>query len=78
MSINTFIENFAFAIEVDSTSLAPGTAYKKMENWDSLNALSLIAMADADYNVVLTGQDILTTDTIQALYEVVESKSAKS
>ncbi|WP_458072348.1 acyl carrier protein [Rhodanobacter sp. BL-MT-08] len=78
MNIETFVERFAFAIEADASSLTPETDYKKMENWDSLNALSLIAMADTEYDVVLTGQDILTTHTIRDLYEVVEAKSAKS
>ena len=77
MSIETFIEQFAFAIEDESGALAPDTEYKKMKNWDSLNALSLIAMADEEYGIVLTGQDILSTDTIQSLYDVVMAKVPK-
>lgn len=74
MSIETFIEKFAFAIEVDSASLAPDTDYKQLPQWDSLNALSIIAMADADYGITLSGQAINDSHTIADLWSVVSGK----
>ena len=74
MSIEEFIEKFAFAIEVDPSELNADTKFKALENWDSLNALSLIAMADADYDVTLTGNDILQTQTIGDLMKIVTER----
>ena len=77
MTIEEFIERFAFAIEADPDAFDADTNFKALENWDSLNALSLIAMADADYGVALGGQDILTSSTIRDLYEIVKSRIAQ-
>lgn len=74
MSIETFIEKFAFAIEADPGSLAPDIEYKQLPQWDSLNALSIIAMADADYGVTLSGQSINDSRTIADLWSVVSGK----
>jgi acyl carrier protein len=78
MTIEEFIEKFAFAIEAEPDTLSAATRFKELENWDSLNALSLIAMADAEYEVVLGGQDILVSNTIQDLYDVVNSRIGQS
>ncbi len=74
MTIDDFIKSFAFAIEVESDTLTPNTQFKELPTWDSLNALSVIAMADADYNVTLTGQSISDSRTIADLWNIVSAK----
>lgn len=74
MSIEEFIEKFAFAIESDPAALAPETDYKQLPQWDSLNTLSIIAMADADYGITLSGQAINDARTIADLWAVVSGK----
>ena len=74
MNIEEFINKFAFAIEVEPASIAPETEYKQLPQWDSLNALSIIAMADADYGVTLSGQAINDSRTIADLWSVVAGK----
>ena len=76
MSIEEFIEKFAFAIETDPDTLSADTEFKSLENWDSLNALSLIAMADADYGITLSGQAINDSRTIADLWSVVSGKAS--
>lgn len=76
MNIEDFIEKFAFAIEVEPAELNAATNFKKLENWDSLNTLSIIAMADADYNVALSGDDILNSITIGDLMAVIQERVA--
>lgn len=75
MSIESFIEKFAFAIEVDTDKLAPETQYKDLSQWDSLNALSIIAMVDADYGITLSGQAINDSRTIEDLWKLVSANS---
>jgi acyl carrier protein len=78
MSIETFIEKFAFAIEVEPETLNAETEFKELSVWDSLNTLAVIAMADADFNVALSGQDIETSLTIGNLWQIVEGKKGKA
>ena len=75
MTIETFIEKFSFAIEVESGALDANTDFKALDIWDSLNTLSIIAMVDADFNVALTGQDVESSRTISNLWQIVEEKS---
>jgi len=74
MDIEDFIEKFAFAIEVEPAELDAATDFKKLENWDSLNTLSIIAMADADYSVALSGDDIHKSRTIGDLMTIVQER----
>ncbi|OOG64074.1 hypothetical protein B0E46_09155 [Rhodanobacter sp. B04] len=78
MNIETFIDKFAFAIEVEPESLSAETEYKTLDVWDSLNTLAVIAMADADFNVALSGQDIESSRTIGNLWKIVEGKVANT
>jgi acyl carrier protein len=77
VSIEIFIEKFAYAIEVDASSLKPETVYKDLSIWDSLNTLSVIAMADADYGVTIRGSDVEVCTTIGDLWILVESRMEK-
>ncbi len=74
MTIEDFIEKFAFAIETSPDDLKGDTEFKSLENWDSLNTLSVIAMADVDYGVAINGEDILNSRTIADLMGVVQAK----
>ena len=78
MSAETFIEKFAFAIEVEPETLNAETEFKELSVWDSLNTLAVIAMADADFEVALSGQDIETSLTIGDLWQIVEGKKGKA
>jgi len=74
MSNDPFIEKFAFAIEVDAESLSLDTEFKSLPAWDSLNTLSVIAMADADYGVALSGKDIEDATTVADLEKLVKMR----
>jgi acyl carrier protein len=72
MDIHEFIENFA--AQFDDTDVADFTAetkFKQLDEWSSLTALSVIAMVDDEYDVIIKGNDIINSETIQDLYDVV-------
>jgi acyl carrier protein len=77
VTIEDFIEKFTFAIEAEQGMLTPETRFKELSIWDSLNALSVIAMADADFNASLSGQQIEQSSTIGELWSIVQSQAAK-
>jgi acyl carrier protein len=43
--------------------------FKTFDEWDSLMALSLIAMFDSEYNVKLSGDHIRAATTLEDLYK---------
>ena len=75
MEIKEFINNFdAQFYETDSAKISATTEFKKLEEWSSLIALSVIAMADEEYDVTLKGDDIRNAVTVEDLYNIVKNK----
>jgi acyl carrier protein len=75
MNINEFIDNFADQFdETDMASFTPETKFKQLDEWSSLTALSIIAMVDDEYDVIIKGNDILNSETIQDLYNIIEKQ----
>lgn len=75
MDMKEFISNFADQFDdVDVSSLTPETEFKQVDGWNSLVALSVIAMIDEEYDVTLKGNDITSASTIADLYNTVQSK----
>ena len=76
MELKDFIENFADQFdETDASEFTPETEFKQLDEWSSLTALSIIAMVDDEYDVTLKGEDIRTSNTIEDLFKLVESKA---
>lgn len=74
MDIQDFIENFAAEFdETPAEVFAPETEYKTLEEWNSLTALSIIAMVDDNYNKTITGANLRENTTIQDLFNYVSS-----
>ena len=44
--------------------------FKDFEEWDSLMALSLIAIFDSEYNLRLSGDQIRSASTLEDLYKL--------
>lgn len=75
MKIEDFIENFAAQFdETDHEEFVADTVFKELDEWSSLTALSIIAMVDDEYDVIIKGNDILKSETIQDLFEIVQKK----
>jgi acyl carrier protein len=76
MNIETFIQAFAEQFdEIPAASFTAETEFKENEEWSSMTALSVIAMADQNYAVRLTGDDIRKSSTVQDIYDIVLSKT---
>ena len=73
MNIQDFVENFSAQFDdTDASVFTADTRFKELDEWSSLTALSIIAMIDDEYDVIIKGNDILKSDTIQDLYNLVE------
>ena len=72
MNIQEFIGNFAAQFDdTDEALITPDTEFKQLDEWSSLTALSIIAMVDDEYDVILKGNDIINSETIQELFDIV-------
>ena len=75
MEINTFLQNFASILDdTDEALITNETIFRDLEEWDSLTALSLIAMVDEEYSLKLTGDDIRSSTTLLDIFNVLKSK----
>jgi len=73
MNVQDFVENFSAQFDdTDASVFTADTRFKELDEWSSLTALSIIAMIDDEYDVIIKGNDILKSDTIQDLYNIVE------
>ncbi len=78
MEIKDFIKNFADQFEdTDASVFNAETKFRELDEWSSLLALSIIAMVDEEYDVQLKGDEMRATQTIQELFDLVESKVEK-
>ena len=76
MEIKDFIEKFAE--QFDDTELSEfkaETEFKKLDEWSSLVALTVIAMVDEEYDVTIKGEDLRKAKTIEDLYNVIKCKA---
>lgn len=75
MEISKFVEQFAELFEeTDASEFAADTKFKELGEWNSLIALSVIAMVNEEYDIIMKGQDIEQSTTIQDIFDAVKSR----
>jgi acyl carrier protein len=75
MTLNEFV--MAFAQEFDEAPIdlfTPNTVFKELKEWDSLAALSIIAMVDEKMEKRITGADIRSSNTVEDLFNIINTK----
>ena len=75
MELNNFVKGFANQFEETNPHIVQAsTKFRDLEEWSSLTAMSIIALADEEYNVKLTGDDIRKSNTIEDIFNIVKSR----
>jgi len=75
MELNEFVKLFAEQFEdTPADQFEPETSFRELDEWDSLTALSVIAMVDEEFEKQITGADIRSVNTIEELYNLVGSR----
>ena len=75
MEIKEFIEKFAEIFDdTDVSILTPETKFRELDEWSSLSALGVIALADEEFDVELSGNEMRQATTIQELFDLISSK----
>lgn len=75
MTLEEFVT--AFAEEFDETpaeQFKADTVYKELDEWGSLTALSIIALAMEGFGKKITGADLRACNNIEELYNLIQTK----
>lgn len=73
MDIKEFVNNVAKQFyDTDACEFDPDTEFKALDEWESLTALTIIAMIDKEYGVTVDGKDIREAETIEELFNRVQ------
>ena len=70
-----FLQNFADQFddtEVEQLSL--DTVMRDLDEWSSMIALSIMAMCDEEYDVILSANEMETANRIQDIYNIVNER----
>ncbi len=73
------IEDFITRIEEEFDDLEPGVLkpesnFREVFEWNSINALILIALVKTEYDVAINANDIATSKTVKDLYNIVQER----
>lgn len=70
-----FINAMYEAFEIESTEeLDLGTEFRNHDNWDSLTKLSLIAVLDDEFDIIIEDDKLETLNTFKDLLEFISNK----
>ena len=75
MNTQDFVVNFAN--QFDDTEMdvfVPETEFRSLEEWSSLTGLAVLNMIAKKYEVKITPAELKSTNTIQELFDLVNSK----
>ena len=75
MDLNEFISLFADQFDdTDASEIQADTEYQELEEWSSITAMSLIALAKAEYGKTITGREVRSCKTVEDLFNLIASK----
>jgi acyl carrier protein len=75
MDLNDFIKNFADQFDdTDASEITADTEYQELDEWSSLTAMSIIALAKTEYGKTITGREIRYSKTVKDLFDLINSK----
>ncbi|MDR2942398.1 MAG: acyl carrier protein [Treponema sp.] len=79
MELNDFITKFAEQFdETEASQFKANTEFKTLVDWSSMTALSIIAMVDDEYGVIIKGDDIRKSTTIEDMFNSVKEYKSKN
>ncbi len=75
MELQEFVSLFAEQFdETDPEDITASTSFKDLDEWSSLTALTIIAMAKTSMGKTITGREVRSCETVEDLYNMIKSK----
>jgi acyl carrier protein len=77
MEIENFLIKFAGCFDdIEPGAILPETEFRNLEKWDSLTALTLLAMVDADFDVSISATELRLCNKVQDIFELIKQKKS--
>ncbi len=74
MNLDQFVELFKDVMEMNNQKIKPDDKFKEYEDWDSLAVLSILAMVNQEFDIVIPRREFESVNTIRELYVLILSK----
>lgn len=73
------IEDFIASLEEEYEDITPGTlkpgsVFREVFEWSSINALILIALVKTQYDITINADDIASSKTIEDLFKIIQAR----
>ena len=69
-----FLQLFKETLDIEDKEIQMTDEFRSFDEWDSIANLSVIAMIDDEYDVVIENSDFKNIKTLQALWEEIEKR----
>jgi len=67
-----FIEKFKEILEISDRNLQLNDKFREYDEWNSLVFLSLIAMIDEEFDVIIEGKEFKKLETVGEIIEAIK------
>lgn len=74
MSEKEFLFFTAQEFNVEENSINLSTNFKNLSVWNSLNALIYIASINEKYNILISSNELASSNSLKELYELLKDK----
>jgi len=75
MNEQQFIQHFAEQFdETEESVFTPETKFRDLDEWSSIIALSVMAMCNEEYDVILSANEMENANQISDIYNIVKSR----
>jgi len=77
MEIADFLIKFEGCFdEIELGTILPETQFRHLEKWDSLTALTLVAMVDGDYEVAISANELRACNKVSEVFDLIKQKKS--
>lgn len=69
-----FLQKFGEVLEAEDKVIALDDKFREYEEWNSLAFLSLIAMIDEEFDVIIEGKDFKQLQTVADIIQAIKDR----
>lgn len=69
-----FLQKFGEVLEAEDKVIALDDKFREYEEWNSLAFLSLIAMIDEEFDVIIEGKDFKQLQTVADIIQAIKER----
>ncbi len=70
--VENFLENFRDTLDIEDKTLNMSDTFREYEEWDSIANLSVIAMIDVEYDLIIDNGVFKNINTLQELWDTIQ------